>query len=53
MHKYKQYTRLFVFSIIAFIFLFPIKCEHSINIDKGNYNRKYKPEERFHPALYF
>ena len=24
MHKYKQYTRLFVFSIIAFIFLFPI-----------------------------
>ena len=23
MHKYKQYTRLFVFSIIAFIFLFP------------------------------
>ena len=24
MYKYKQYTRLFVFSIIAFIFLFPI-----------------------------
>ena len=24
MHKYKQYTQLFVFSIIAFIFLFPI-----------------------------